>query len=87
MLPHGKGSPMLQDLCSYWSCDVIKDHHLHNHCCNRLRDFSEWDQCQVMDLIKCYQPASEDEIFDLLVSDNHRGTAHSTIVQSAAYII
>ena len=34
----------------------------------RLRDFSEWGQCQVMDLLKNYKPASEDEMFDFLVS-------------------
>lgn len=35
---------------------------------NRLRDFSEWGQCQIMELLRDYQPVSEDEVFDLLVS-------------------
>lgn len=34
----------------------------------RLRDFSEWGQCQVLKLLERYHPASEDEIFDMLVS-------------------
>ena len=34
----------------------------------RLRDFSEWGQCQVLKLLERYHPTSEDEIFDMLVS-------------------
>lgn len=37
-------------------------------CMYRLRDFSEWGQCQVLNLLQHYHPASEDELFDMLVS-------------------
>ena len=39
---------------------------------SRLRDFSEWGQCQIMELLKRYQPASEEEVFDLLVSGDQQ---------------
>ena len=35
---------------------------------SRLRDFSEWGQCQVLDFLLRYQPSTEDETFDMLVS-------------------
>ena len=34
----------------------------------RLKDFSEWGQCQVLELLQRYQPTSENELFDILVS-------------------
>ena len=40
---------------------------------DRLRDFSEWGQCQIMELLRTYQPVSEDEVFDLLVSERGKG--------------
>ena len=36
--------------------------------CIRLKDFSEWSQCQVLDLLLRYHPTSENELFDILVS-------------------
>jgi AP-4 complex subunit beta-1 len=33
---------------------------------NRLRDFSEWQQPMVLDLVLKYTPASEDEMFDIM---------------------
>ena len=40
-------------------------------CVCRLKDFSEWGQCQVLDLLRRYQPVSEDDLFDVLVSHTH----------------
>ena len=39
----------------------------------RLKDFSEWGQCQVLDLLRRYQPVSEDDLFDVLVSHTPLG--------------
>ena len=32
-----------------------------------MKEFSEWGQCQVLDLLRRYQPTSEDDLFDVLV--------------------
>lgn len=37
---------------------------------NRLKDFSEWGQCQVLELLRRYRPSSENELFDILVSES-----------------
>ena len=37
-----------------------------HHSC-RLKEFSEWAQCQILDLLLRYHPATEDEVFDMLV--------------------
>ena len=34
----------------------------------RLRDFSEWGQCQILELLMRYSPSNEEEVFDILVS-------------------
>ena len=39
-----------------------------NVCKCRFSEFSEWGQCQVLDLLMCYQIAVKDDIFDILVS-------------------
>ena len=33
----------------------------------RLRDFSEWGQCQVLQMLLRYKASDEEEVFDLLV--------------------
>lgn len=33
---------------------------------NRLRDFSEWGQCQLLELLLRFHPSSEDEVFDMM---------------------
>ena len=33
---------------------------------NRIREFSEWGQCAVLDLVARYTPESEDEMFDVM---------------------
>lgn len=35
---------------------------------NRLSDFTEWNQCAVMNVLLRYSTKDEDEIFDILVS-------------------
>ena len=42
--------------------------YIHVHTC-RLRDFSEWGQCQVLQLLLRYKCANEEEVFDILVSE------------------
>ena len=34
----------------------------------RLREFNEWHQCLVLDILTQYKPSSEDENFDIMVS-------------------
>ena len=34
----------------------------------RLREFNEWHQCLVLDILIRYKPSSEDENFDIMVS-------------------
>ena len=38
----------------------------------RMRDFSEWSQCLVMEQLLRYKPSSEDEVLDLLVRERER---------------
>ena len=38
-----------------------------HHLLARLKDFSEWSQCLVLQLLARYQPTDEEEIFDILV--------------------
>ena len=59
-----KGNPSI--LSSYLAS--LNIHYVFVYTC-RLRDFSEWGQCQVLKLLQRYHPASEDELFDMLVCD------------------
>ncbi len=34
---------------------------------NRIREFNEWGQCIVLDLVARYVPTSNDEMFDIMV--------------------
>lgn len=34
---------------------------------NRLRDFNEWGQCIVLDVVARYQPKDQGEMFDIMV--------------------
>lgn len=38
-----------------------------HHLLARLKEFTEWSQCLVLQLLARYQPADEEEIFDILV--------------------
>ena len=38
--------------------------------CVRLRDFSEWGQCQVLELLVRYTPSQNEEVYDMLVRDH-----------------
>ena len=37
-----------------------------HHLLNRMRDFSEWGQCVVLEVLAGYTPASEDEMYGLM---------------------
>ena len=45
----------------------------------RLRDFSEWGQCQILDLLARYSPSNDEEVFDILVSRVHVYMMYSCI--------
>ena len=34
---------------------------------SRLKEFTEWSQCLVLQLLTRYRPSNEEEIFDILV--------------------
>ncbi len=40
-------------------------------CYCRLRDFNEWGQCQILEILRRYEPSSEEDLFDILVSFNN----------------
>jgi AP-4 complex subunit beta-1 len=54
---------------------------------NRLRDLSEWQQCQVLKLVLKYTPASEDETFDImnLLEERLRGN-NSGVILTCAHV-
>ena len=33
---------------------------------NKIKDFSEWSQCQILDLVNYYLPESQEEMFDIM---------------------
>ena len=37
------------------------------HLLNRIREFSEWAQCIVLDLVARYTPENEKDVFDIMV--------------------
>ncbi|XP_064391971.1 uncharacterized protein LOC135339670 [Halichondria panicea] len=48
---------------------------------NRLRDFNEWGQCQILELLRRYQPSSDEDLFDILnVLDDRLKHANSGVV-------
>jgi AP-4 complex subunit beta-1 len=51
---------------------------------NRLRDFNEWGQCQILDLLTRYSPSNEEEVFDMLnVLDDRLRHANLGVVLGA----
>ena len=44
-----------------------------------LQDFSDWSQCQVLELVSHYKPASEDEVFDFLNALEDRMTHANSV--------
>lgn len=45
---------------------LAKDKALVYNLINRIKEFSDWSQCQVLELASHYRPSSESEIFDIL---------------------
>ena len=37
-----------------------------HHLLNRMRDFNEWSQCIVLELVASYKPADQSETFDIM---------------------
>jgi vesicle coat complex subunit/outer membrane biosynthesis protein TonB len=54
---------------------------------NRVKTFSEWSQCLVLELAACYEPASADEMFDVmnLLEDRLRH-ANAAVVLAAVRV-
>ena len=51
---------------------------------NRIREFTDWGQCVVMDLVARYKPASEDEMFGIMnLLDGCLKVANSAVVMGA----
>jgi AP-4 complex subunit beta-1 len=52
-----------------------------HHLLARLKEFSEWSQCLVLQLLARYQPADEEEIFDILnILDDRLKQVNSGVV-------
>ena len=48
-----------------------------------LQDFSEWAQCQVLEAVSSYRPASEQEVFDIMnVLDDRLLHSNSAVVMA-----
>lgn len=48
-----------------------------------LQEFSEWAQCQVLEVAAQYQPSSEQEVFDLMnVLDDRLSHSNSAVVMA-----
>jgi AP-4 complex subunit beta-1 len=57
------------------------------HLLNKLRDFHEWGQCAVLDLLVKYEPASNDELFDILnILEDRLRHSNSAVVLSASKV-
>ncbi|KIY91802.1 AP-4 complex subunit beta [Monoraphidium neglectum] len=54
------------------------------HLVNRLKDFSEWAQCAVLELVSHYRPSGESEVYDLLNAlEDRLGATNSALVVAA----
>jgi hypothetical protein len=50
-----------------------------------MREFSEWNQAIVLALLSCYQPASDEEVFDILnILDERLKHPNGAVVMGAA---
>lgn len=51
---------------------------------NRIREFSDWGQCAVMELVSRYKPANDDELFGIMnLLDGCLKVANSAVVMAA----
>ena len=51
---------------------------------NRIREFSDWGQCTVMELVSRYRPANDDEMFSIMnLLDGCLKVANSAVVMAA----
>ena len=55
------------------------------HLLNRIREFSEWSQCVVLDLVARYSPENEKDVFDIMVIIRHRPYHIQDIMYDAIY--
>lgn len=59
-----------------------------HHLLNRIRDFSEWGQCVVLDLVAQYQPPDDSERFALMnLLDDCLRVANSAVVLATAKVM
>ena len=48
-----------------------------------MQDFSEWAQCQVLEVASHYQPADEQEVYDIMnVLDDRLAHSNSAVVMA-----
>ncbi|KAK9817308.1 hypothetical protein WJX72_012438 [[Myrmecia] bisecta] len=54
---------------------------------NRLKEFSEWAQCQVLDVISTYRPSGEQEVYDIMnVLDDRLSHSNSAVVMATVKV-
>lgn len=54
---------------------------------NRIKDFSEWGQCQVLEIVAHYRPANEDELYDIMnVLDDRLSHSNSAVVLASVKV-
>jgi hypothetical protein len=52
----------------------------HTHACEHLQEFSDWSQCQVVELAAAYEPVAEAEIYDMMNALEDRLTVTNSAV-------
>jgi AP-4 complex subunit beta-1 len=45
---------------------IVLNSKIAHYLVNRLRDFSEWGQCQILNLLVRYSPSNDEEVYDIL---------------------
>lgn len=60
---------------------VVVSNGLAHYLLNRLSDFNEWSVCQILRLLRSYQPSSKEEVLDILnVLDDRLGYSNGGVV-------
>ncbi|MEW5316344.1 MAG: hypothetical protein WDW38_007723 [Sanguina aurantia] len=68
-------------------CKKLAERQLVYSLLNRLKEFSEWSQCHVLELTSFYTPGSEAEVYDILnVLEDRLGSPSSAIVLAAVKV-
>jgi AP-4 complex subunit beta-1 len=63
---------------------VVVNRNITHYLLNRLKEFNEWGQCSVMEVLMRYTPSDEEEMIDMLnVLDDRLSHANSGVVMGA----